>query len=77
MNMVTDDNGGEFAGHEEVAKQLGAKIYFATPYHSWERWLNEHTNGLIRQYLPKKFDFKDVSDKKIREIGASCKVSRR
>ncbi|GHT96499.1 hypothetical protein FACS1894122_14870 [Alphaproteobacteria bacterium] len=68
VDSITDDNGGEFAGHEEVAKQLGAKIYFATPYHSWERGLNEHTNGLIRQYLPKKFDFKDVSDKKIREI---------
>ncbi|MDR2794774.1 MAG: hypothetical protein LBB12_03290, partial [Holosporaceae bacterium] len=38
------------------------------PYKSCDRGLNEHTNGLIRQYLPKKFDFKDVMDKKIREI---------
>ncbi|GHU14628.1 hypothetical protein FACS189449_11580 [Alphaproteobacteria bacterium] len=68
VNSITDDNGGEFAGHEEVAKKLDAKIYFATPYHSWERGLNEHTNGLIRQYLPKKSDFKDVSDEKIQEI---------
>ncbi|GHT97772.1 IS30 family transposase [Alphaproteobacteria bacterium] len=68
VDSITYDNGGEFAGHSEVAKKLKAKTYFATPYHSWERGLNEHTNGLIRQYLPKKFDFKDVSDKKIREI---------
>ncbi|GHT98724.1 hypothetical protein FACS1894126_4470 [Alphaproteobacteria bacterium] len=65
---MTFDNGGEFAGHVEIGKNLKAKTYFATPYHSWERGLNEHTNGLIRQYLPKKFDFKDVSDEKIQEI---------
>jgi IS30 family transposase len=68
VDSITDDNGGEFAGHEEVAEKLGAKIYFATPYRSWERGLNEHTNGLIRQYLPKNFDFKDVSDRKIKAI---------
>ncbi|GHT93814.1 IS30 family transposase [Alphaproteobacteria bacterium] len=73
---MTFDNGGEFAGHKVIAKKLKAKTYFATPYHSWERGLNEHTNGLIRQYLPKNFDFKDVSDEKIQEIGASCKVAR-
>jgi IS30 family transposase len=65
---MTFDNGGEFAGYGVIAKKLKAKVYFATPYHSWERGLNEHTNGLIRQYLPKNFDFKDVSDEKIQEI---------
>jgi transposase, IS30 family len=45
---ITFDNGKEFAFHEEIAKQTGAKTYFATPYHSWERGLNEHTNGLVR-----------------------------
>ncbi|GHU12573.1 hypothetical protein FACS189449_06470 [Alphaproteobacteria bacterium] len=68
VDSITYDNGGEFAGHVESGKKLGANTYFATPYHSWERGLNEHTNGLIRQYLPKKFDFRDVSGKKIREI---------
>ncbi|MDR1236091.1 MAG: IS30 family transposase, partial [Holosporaceae bacterium] len=51
-----------------IAKKTGAKIFFARPYKSCDRGLNEHTNGLIRQYLPKKRDFKDVSHKKIREI---------
>jgi IS30 family transposase len=52
VDSITYDNGGEFAGHEEIAQKLKAKIYFATPYHSWERGLNGHTNGLIRQYTP-------------------------
>ncbi|GHU15707.1 hypothetical protein FACS189449_13470 [Alphaproteobacteria bacterium] len=68
VDSITYDNGGEFAGHPEIAKKLKTEVYFARQYRSWERGLNEHTNGLIRQYLPKKFDFKDVSDKKIREI---------
>jgi IS30 family transposase len=65
---ITYDNGKEFADHQTIAKALGAKIYFARPYKSCDRGLNEHTNGLIRQYLPKKRDFSDVMDKKIREI---------
>ena len=51
-------DGMEFAAHEKIAADLNSKSYFATPYHSWERGLNEHTNGLIRQYLQKSFDFK-------------------
>ncbi len=51
---ITCDNGLEFSGHEEVTRITGVPVYFATPYHSWERGLNEHTNGLVRQYLPKK-----------------------
>jgi IS30 family transposase len=65
---ITFDNGGEFADHQEISKKIGASIYFARPYHSYERGLNEHTNGSIRQYLPKKFDFKDVSDEEIQKI---------
>jgi IS30 family transposase len=49
---ITFDNGKAFAFHEKIAKQTGAKTCFATPYHSWERGLNEHTNGLVRQYIP-------------------------
>jgi IS30 family transposase len=55
---MTADNGKEFAAHEELKQVLDAQVYFAKPYHSWERGLNEHTNGLVRQYFPKgtKFD---------------------
>ncbi len=51
---ATVDNGKEFAAHRELAIAIGADVYFAHPYHSWERGLNEHTNGLLRQYFPKK-----------------------
>lgn len=53
VKTVTFDNGLEFASHEHIARQLQAGTYFAHPYHSWERGLNENTNGLIRQYIPK------------------------
>lgn len=62
---ITADNGSEFAKHEFIAKELEASIYFAHPYHSWERGLNENTNGLIRQYIPKGKDFTEVSDNDI------------
>ena len=48
VHTITADNGKEFAGHRRVSEELGAGFYFATPYHSWERGLNEHTNGLPR-----------------------------
>jgi IS30 family transposase len=53
IKTITFDNGLEFACHEYIGQQLGATTYFAHPYHSWERGLNENTNGLIRQYIPK------------------------
>lgn len=53
LRSITLDNGKEFSGHETVSKVLGVPIYFAHPYSSWERGLNENTNGLIRQYLKK------------------------
>ena len=65
---VTYDNGMVFAAHQGIADDLNAHCYFAAPYHSWERGLNEHTNGLIRQYLPKSVDFKDVTDDEIQAI---------
>jgi IS30 family transposase len=54
IKTTTYDNGREFAAHAKMAMALGAAIYFAKPCHSWERGLNENTNGLIRQYMPKK-----------------------
>ena len=58
IKTITFDNGLEFARHELIGSQLGAATYFAHPYHSCgppvrERGLNENTNGLIRQYIPK------------------------
>jgi transposase, IS30 family len=59
---VTGDNGSEFAYHEKIGKSLKADFYFAHPYSSWERGLNENTNGLIRQYLKKGSSFNCVVD---------------
>ena len=70
IKTITNDNGGEFTKHKETAKQLGAKIYFATPYHAWERGTNENLNGLIRQYFPRKQDIGWVSERKILRIEA-------
>ena len=61
IKTITFDNGKEFAGHQEIATALNADCYFAHPYASWERGTNENTNGLIRQYLPRKRNFKEVS----------------
>jgi IS30 family transposase len=62
---ITSDNDKEFAHHETIAEKLEAGFYFANPYHSWERGLNEHTNGLIRQYLPKERAFTSLSHKEV------------
>lgn len=67
-NTITFDNGSEFSKHKNITDAIGAKCFFATPYHSWERGLNEHTNGLIRQFLPKGSDFKNVSNLFIQNI---------
>jgi IS30 family transposase len=53
VKTLTFDNGLEFSGHEKIAAATGAKVFFARPYHSWERGLNEQTNGLVRQYFAK------------------------
>ncbi len=58
---ITADNGKELAFHEQITKALGAPVYFTDPYCSWQRGLNENTNGLLRQYWPKITDFKKVS----------------
>ncbi|MGI9104835.1 MAG: IS30 family transposase, partial [Pyrinomonadaceae bacterium] len=47
---------------------LKADFYFAHPYHSWERGLNENTNGLVRQYFPKKSEFSKITDRQITKV---------
>ena len=61
-HTITFDNGKEFAGHEAITAHLQAAVYFAHPYHSWERGLNENTNGLIRQYFPKNTNLKHITE---------------
>jgi len=65
VHTITSDNGREFAGHEEISKQLDADFYFAHPYASWERGTNENINGLIRQYFPKHSDFTTITQQEI------------
>jgi len=62
---ITADNGKEFAGHETIKEQLSANVYFAHPYCSWERGLNENTNGLIRQYFTKGCSFENITDDEV------------
>ena len=65
---ITSDNGSEFAFHKDISRRLEVPFFFATPYHSWERGLNEHTNGLIRQFFPKRSLFTDISDDDIFKV---------
>jgi IS30 family transposase len=67
-NTPTLDNGKEFAAHKELSQALGLDIYFAHPYRSWERGLNEHTDGLIRRYLPKKIPIDTPTQKQLDKI---------
>ncbi len=63
VHTITFDN-----GHESIAAALDCQCYFAKPYHSWERGLNENTNGLIRQYFPKKQPLGNVSQQKLNYV---------
>jgi IS30 family transposase len=65
---ITADNGKEFAGHEKIKEQLNADVYFAHPYSSWERGLNENTNGLIRQYFTKGSSFENITDDEVEAV---------
>ena len=67
---ITVDNGKEFCDHRDIAAVLQTKIYFAHPYASWERGLNENTNGLIRQYFPKKYDFAKITPEDVNKVAA-------
>jgi IS30 family transposase len=69
LKTITNDNGKEFASHKKTAKELKVKIYFSHPYSSWERGTNENTNGLLRQYYPKKTtDFTKVAAREVTRV---------
>jgi len=75
VHTITSDNGSEFAEHELIAKKLKANFYFAHPYSSWERGLNEYTNKLIRQYVIKGTNF-DLYDSEFIQL-VQNKINRR
>ena len=59
------DRGKEFTGYNEIEKTLNIDVYFAGPYASWQRGTNENTNGLLREFYPKKFDFSTITQNKL------------
>ncbi|MDP2788836.1 MAG: IS30 family transposase [bacterium] len=65
---ITYDNGTEFSAHETIEKKTKATVYFANKYHSWERGTNENTNGLIRQFFPKKSLFAKVTQRDVDRV---------
>ena len=65
IKNITTDNGPEFAAHKLITEYLGAKVYFADPYSSWQKGAIENTNKLIRLHIPKQANFDDYTDKKI------------
>lgn len=68
FKTITVDNGTEFHGYRDIEHATGATFYFATPYHSWERGTNENTNGLVRQYIPKRKSMKHLNQARCTEI---------
>lgn len=65
---ITFDNGIEFSDWERLEKKSGMTIYFAYPYHAWERGTNENTNGLLRQYFPKTMDFNLITSEELTRV---------
>lgn len=68
LHTITADNGKEFAAHQAISQALDIDFFFAHPYHSWERGSNENLNGLIRQFIPKKTDFSQISDEYVQQV---------
>lgn len=65
---VTFDNGSEFSDWERFERMSGMTVYFAYPYHAWERGTNENTNGLLRQYFPKSYDFNLITSSELAHV---------
>lgn len=68
VRTIITDNGTEFAAHEIIARELGTTVYFAPPYCSWEKGAIENMNGLVRQYIPKRTNFREISRGYVRKI---------
>jgi len=65
---ITFDNGTEFSDWERLEERSGMTVYFAYPYHAWERGTNENTNGLLRQYFPKSLDFNLIAPRELVQV---------
>ena len=68
VKTITVDRGKEFALYEKIEKTIKAKIYFADAYCAWQKGTVENTNGLLRQYYPKKFEFDQTTQEELDEI---------
>jgi IS30 family transposase len=68
LKSITNDRGLEFAGHKKCSKKLKVKIFFCEPYTSSQRGSNENRIGILRQYFPKKFDLRNVTNKQIKKV---------
>ena len=75
VHTITVDNGTEFHAYAKLEQRVEARFYFATPHHAWERGTNENTNGLIRQYLPKRASMEAVTQYDCNRI--ATKLNRR
>lgn len=75
VRTITVDNGTEFHEYAKLERATGTRFYFATPHHAWERGTNENTNGLIRQYLPKRQTMAHLTQHDCNRIAA--KLNRR
>ena len=68
LKSLTFDNGKEFAAFKQLVQALGLEVYFAKPYHSWERGTNENRNGIVRKVLPKGTPFDHILDEEMKRI---------
>ena len=68
VKSITADNGTEFAWHYKLADATGVPTYFAVPYSAWQRGTNEHFNGRIRKYIPKRTRLDTISDEEFTDI---------
>lgn len=68
IKSTTWDNGTEHMRHEYITQYTGVQIFFADPYKSWQRWTNEHANGMLRRFFPKGTNFDDITQDEIQRV---------